>query len=555
MGKLLVNSLSPSSQRKVQRLVDLSIQKINKASISNQTKKEHTGMSWKLPSFNVPKLSMSDVKSFLEEEYGDDITKMLSTVNGIVGAATLFARTKESKDVIANIQKGVGAVLFGIDFYSKIVQHAENKDSDSWAIFSRFLATELGTDKKSRAYEDAPAYDMHKFETDMFKWMVSIPNMKTLKIMKVFTGNYTAWVPYNGKLETGTNEVLFIIKDVEQELLAAVRVIITLFGSMVSVSEVYCHTHEYTKTSGTTWQDKLTTEYIDSLDLSNSIIKFESNTTVTVPRRACPVKVNQFDVDRLVKEISAVLGAKRRRAIVLAGRPGVGKSSVIRSIEDRMRGTMIVHMSPEDFQSTHSIRRCFNVITSYQPLVLVVEDIDSCDVGHKNEIVGAFLDAIDEVNKQLNIFIIVTVNDTSRVHSTLINRPGRFDMVYEVKSPQSNQEVHEVFGSKIANIHINYYPDGEFDTVMSEINLDNMKSVYDMCRMNDLTQAEISEAVIEDAFVTMIIDKVTPSVESFIRCSLSAITKHANTRAIIAKYKGEAMMDFRESLKTCEDTD
>jgi SpoVK/Ycf46/Vps4 family AAA+-type ATPase len=90
------------------------------------------------------------------------------------------------------------------------------------------------------------------------------------------------------------------------------------------------------------------------------------------------------------------------------------------------------------------IRSVFKIFEMFKNSIMIFDDIDS--VPHltgKNEVTNEFLIKLDGTSK-LTGFVIATVNDPSKIHPALINRPERFDEAILVRKPQVIDEVSEI---------------------------------------------------------------------------------------------------------------
>jgi hypothetical protein len=239
--------------------------------------------------------------------------------------------------------------------------------------------------------------------------------------------------------------------------------------------------------------------------------------------------LNQFDVDKLISEIEFVLENGRKRTYAFVGRQGTGKSSILRSVEQKLTKYMIVQLSAEDFSYPDQLRLRFNILKVFQPLVVMIEDMDSCDMKEKNKITGAFLECIDEVNEGLNMVIMYTVNDTSLIHRTIINRPGRSDKVIEIIPPKTPEEALTVLETRLKRIQDIYHFTIPEDMFKDRQILNIMKR----CVEEDFTQAEITNAVAEQAVIDMGVDRVAYDLLNFIEYLNKAVASQLETRQAI----------------------
>jgi AAA+ superfamily predicted ATPase len=253
-------------------------------------------------------------------------------------------------------------------------------------------------------------------------------------------------------------------------------------------------------------------------------------------------KINQFDIARLRNEIRSVLRHKRKRAFAFVGKQGVGKSSILRVIEETMKEYMVIHLTADDFEYARTIRDRFDIAKQFQPLIIMIEDLDSCGLREKGSRTGAFLECIDEVNDDLNMVILVTINDTSLIHRTILDRPGRFDRVFEITPPKSIDEVYQVLESKIGHIRHNYCN----GTEVSLMDKNLMSKILKRCVDEKFTQAELTNAITEQALIDMDIEMegceasnpweyVAP--QDFVKFLEGAVDKHCETKKAIKEYK------------------
>lgn len=511
-------------------------------------------------------IKADDVLSFIREEFGNDSTKLLASVTGILTAGSFYIKNPKVKKTVMGIQVGVSGLIFGIELATKIANYAKSRNErndDTYSVYCKNVGVLLGYDEENTDVNDIDDYQDIRFDEALVRWLCSSPKTERIKIHGMYrVVGGTQLQPISGvhsenSAATGEKEasILIVCQDTNDGVKFAIRLDYGMFGTslIVSASNIMGK-NMWNNINGNNYGDTLHNlllrEYISSLDVSNTIIRFDLQSIKSHPRRSCPVTVNQFPVEYFVKEITEVLSSKRRRAVVLAGRQGVGKSSIIRYIEDTMRDHMIFHLSPKDFDNADMLRMRFDVISSYQPVILVIEDLDSCGLERKNNVVGVFLDQIDEVNKNLNIFIIVTINDTSAVHSTIIDRPGRFDRVIEVLPPQTIEEVDHVVRTKMNIVHKNYFPNGALMEIIDGMSCTNMKDFYQKCIDSDYTQAEITEAVVEQAIIDIKLSGAVPTKMEFMKCLYTSIDKHSDTKRVLTSYKkpNEKPLSLRHSF-------
>jgi hypothetical protein len=252
-------------------------------------------------------------------------------------------------------------------------------------------------------------------------------------------------------------------------------------------------------------------EFIKHFDIEHNVLLLSPGGLKTCPRQEVVERPRQLDINKLSAEIRKVLKRKKKRGFALVGIPGTGKSTIIHCLETIITEYPMVYLGPNCFSSSSTIRDTFQTLRYIQPCVGIVEDLDSCELKDKKQTLGEFLEQIDDVDNLLNIILIASVNDTSLVHYSLINRPGRFDEVIRIGTPKNHEEVYDIMKCR-------YDKNKRAD---SEI-IEEFMSYNDICKNHikliierKYTQADICE-IVEKAL--LINNSVTnESIDSSIR--------------------------------------
>jgi SpoVK/Ycf46/Vps4 family AAA+-type ATPase len=236
-------------------------------------------------------------------------------------------------------------------------------------------------------------------------------------------------------------------------------------------------------------------EFIDHYDTINNVIYLHSNEMRTFPRQHIKEETLQFDMDRFASEVRKVLKRGKKRGFAFVGIPGTGKSTIIRKLESVVTEYPIVYATQSNFMSEYDIAETFMTMSYLQPCIVILEDLDSYDLKDKKRNLGVFLDCIDDVNNRLNVVFLATINDTSLVHYSLINRPGRLDQVIMVKAPQNKEDVYKVMQTRYLK---NIGEDSGNKKFMPIEDID--ESLMDQILSMEYTQADICE-IIEKALL------------------------------------------------------
>jgi SpoVK/Ycf46/Vps4 family AAA+-type ATPase len=184
----------------------------------------------------------------------------------------------------------------------------------------------------------------------------------------------------------------------------------------------------------------------------------------------------------------------------------------------------------------------------FQPLLIVVEDLDSCGLKEKNALTGTFLECIDDIDKSLNFVLVYSANDTSLINPTIINRPGRSDAVIEIFPPKTIKEAAEVI-----TYRLNYSKDKFEKEFKLEFNEKDLRNVAKRCVKEKFTQAEITNAIVEQALINigLNVDKDTQTVikgKQLSKYLSEAVKTQIQTRSAIknCNFKNQDPNDYKD---------
>ncbi|WP_420818379.1 AAA family ATPase [Paenibacillus ginsengarvi] len=122
-----------------------------------------------------------------------------------------------------------------------------------------------------------------------------------------------------------------------------------------------------------------------------------------------------------------------KRGILLYGKPGNGKTTLVKSIAGSVCAPA-AYWQITEHTSSDSIQEVFESAVKMAPMVLIIEDIDSMP-----EMVRSFfLNTLDGATSKEGIFLIGTTNYPDKIDPALMNRAGRFDRAYEIALPDES---------------------------------------------------------------------------------------------------------------------
>ena len=141
----------------------------------------------------------------------------------------------------------------------------------------------------------------------------------------------------------------------------------------------------------------------------------------------------------------------KSRGYAFVGAPGTGKTIMMNQLLNEFPENPVVKFSMQGFDSngpnrTELLSSILDVVQSlsdagFSKIFLCCDDIDSVDMSTKNVSVENLISLLDGLHSRLQdstaIVFMCTVNDPTKMHSTIIKRGKRIDEVIEVPCPDA----------------------------------------------------------------------------------------------------------------------
>lgn len=121
-----------------------------------------------------------------------------------------------------------------------------------------------------------------------------------------------------------------------------------------------------------------------------------------------------------------------KRGILLYGKPGNGKTSIIRTIISQYNFKPVT-IVPE--ANNEAVRDAFSYAEEQSPSLLYFEDLDS--LLEKSVDTTAFLNLMDGISAKNGLLIIATANEVKKLKANITDRPSRFDRKFEIPLPNA----------------------------------------------------------------------------------------------------------------------
>ncbi len=129
-----------------------------------------------------------------------------------------------------------------------------------------------------------------------------------------------------------------------------------------------------------------------------------------------------------------------KRGILLYGKPGNGKTSIIKTIMSTYNFKPVT-ISPGT--NDDGIREAFAYAEEQCPSLLYFEDLDS--ILERNDI-SSFLNLMDGISAKNGLLVVATANEIKKLKASVTDRPSRFDRKFEIPLP--DQQMAHTFLKK-----------------------------------------------------------------------------------------------------------
>jgi len=388
----------------------------------------------------------SFIHYLIESKGGSDF--LLDTLESVSNfAGNFWKRNKKYQSIMKTLKYSFPAYFLSKELYDTYKLYKENAretDNDAYSNKLVNILYFLGMEEQEALRDCDEGVHQKPFNlgADVVNWVFTSPKTSLFKIKGFYEIEGRKKMHDMFSLERGC--ILIPIEFKDSTFVWEFN--FTRFESDISVHESQMHCFYKDSRKADLLRGVFFKEFMKHFDIKNNVLCMRNSGYSSRPRIEKPEAINQFDIESLAEEILKVLQRGLKRGYVFVGIPGVGKSTIIRALESvkKLLDYPFVYLDETCWSYENTIKDTFKNLRSIEKFIAVMEDADSLGFGVKNSRLGTFLNEIDGVNKDLSGVFIMTINDTSLVHYTAINRPGRFDEVILIEPPRTNEEVYEV---------------------------------------------------------------------------------------------------------------
>lgn len=449
------------------------------------------------PKPRIMKEGSSEKISLLEYMY--EQSGGLDTLLNLSNYLTTFAggfwkNNKTFQNTVNTLRQGLPASMFVTKFFKIVKDYQEYLNSSTRDANSEKYVKIVSFLNPESVEQHEVTYNYVDFGKDVVDWLFQLPKTNSFHILGFYTIEKLEKVYDLFGIESGN-----ILIPIEY----AGKMFVWDFGFSKFSKEMHVHnTDVYGTNEDLRFLDDLKNaifkEFMKHFDIKANVLFFNGGLH-SRKRLNVEEDIDQYDIHAFADEIRKVLTRNKRRGYAFVGIPGVGKSSLIRKLESIITDYPFIYLSPNNFRNESDIISTFKTLSYMQPAIVIAEDLDSYSFDKKNERLGTFLNEIDDVNGNLRMALITTINDTNKVHYTLINRPGRLDQIILVKPPSTEEQVYKVLKTKYKKEH-NLNKDIPSYFISFE-NID--KNLLNNIIRHKMTQADICEIIEKAIYIDL----------------------------------------------------
>jgi ATPase family associated with various cellular activities (AAA) len=194
-----------------------------------------------------------------------------------------------------------------------------------------------------------------------------------------------------------------------------------------------------------------------------------------------------------------------KRGILLYGKPGNGKTSIIRTIMSMYNFKPVTVVAGANDEA---VREAFTYAEEQSPALLYFEDLDS--LLEKSLDPSSFLNLMDGISAKNGLLVVATANEVKKLKANVTDRPSRFDRKFEIPLPNT----------EMAYIYLRRW----FGNL---ITLKKCKELAKYASKHEFSYAYLKELYISSMFEALANDRKAPT-EKDVSTALNRLIKDKN---------------------------
>ena len=136
------------------------------------------------------------------------------------------------------------------------------------------------------------------------------------------------------------------------------------------------------------------------------------------------------------------LGMCPNSNVILISPPGMAKTKIFRAVSNEVVGTMtVIWCTGKSIERSADVTSLFQAARLLAPCIVFIEDMDlfgrDRSYGNDNHVLNEFLACLDGAQENAGVVVMASTNDIESMDEALVNRPGRFDIKFEIPLPDA----------------------------------------------------------------------------------------------------------------------
>jgi hypothetical protein len=172
------------------------------------------------------------------------------------------------------------------------------------------------------------------------------------------------------------------------------------------------------------------------------------------------------------------LGMCPNSNVILISPPGMAKTKIFRAVSCEVVGKMtIIWCTGKSIERSSDVTSLFQAARLLAPCIVFIEDMDlfgrdrsSGLYGSDTHVLNEFLACLDGAQENAGVVVMASTNDIASMDEALVNRPGRFDVKFEIPLPDA-EDRSNMLKCFLSEYHATPDPSVSQDTWSTVINM------------------------------------------------------------------------------------